>query len=294
MRIRLVGVLLLSPAGLAAIPASSSTEPVAIVYGLSGIVVGGLPSALKPLSLFNRLPSGALVHVGASSQLYLALFNGKRFELGPNARATVSETDLVEDSGPVRRLAAVPALPHLASPTVGGNRSRYGAIRVRGAQITGLYPNGDAVALADRTVLRFTPVPGLERYEVELKDDNGQTILKLSSDSSTASVRPGMLRPGSHYLWTVRAGNQTGETVSASAAFVTLSRDLESSRTALEGALSQAGDAASLALLAEVDRSLGLLWESREELRLAVEKSPKDAALRASFENVQRQVPVDH
>lgn len=54
--------------------------------------------------------------------------------------------------------------------------------------------------------------------------------------------------------------------------------------------MEKAGDSASLALLGEIDRSLGLLFEAWESFRAALERSPDDAALRAALEGAERQM----
>ena len=59
-------------------------------------------------------------------------------------------------------------------------------------------------------------------------------------------------------------------------------------RAVLEESLEAGGDASSLALLAEIDRSLGLLVEAREKFRAAVARAPGDVALRQALDRLER------
>jgi hypothetical protein len=58
------------------------------------------------------------------------------------------------------------------------------------------------------------------------------------------------------------------------AVFSTLSADNAKRRAALKTNVGQSGDRSLLALMAELDRSLGLQWEACEELKAALGQSP--------------------
>ncbi len=73
---------ILSLAVLVAMPAAGASEPVAIVYSLSGEVALAAPhTGHRPLRLFDRLPSRAVVKVGRGSRLALAFTSGLRYEM---------------------------------------------------------------------------------------------------------------------------------------------------------------------------------------------------------------------
>jgi hypothetical protein len=57
-------------------------------------------------------------------------------------------------------------------------------------------------------------------------------------------------------------------------------------RAALKTAVELSGDADSLALLAEIDRRLGLLREAREEFGAALERASAREAVRAAIAQI--------
>lgn len=261
------------------------SQPVAIVYSLAGEATVALPGAgSRPLRLFERLPANAAVEVGAASRLALAFFNGRRYQLGERARVTVGPRDLASQTGPVQPLRQVPPLPGLA-PIAKGDQpgSRAGAVRIRTERITGLYPHGGTATLSDATTLRFAGVDGGAMYGVEVHDRQGNTIFEVETTATAIALPPSILRPGSRYDWTVRTIERAGPVAQGRASFESLATDLAQAREALREALAGERDGASLALLAEVDWSLGLLAESRDGLRTAVRASPEDSRLAADL-----------
>ena len=269
-----------------------SSGPAALVYSLQGEATLTVPSEeRRPLRLFDRLPAGATVEAGPGSRLALAFANGRRYELGDRSRATLGPADLSVRSGPVRPLPSVPPLPRL-SPIAQEEQpgSRAGAVRIRAERITGLYPRRGAATLAGVTSLRFEPVEGGGKYAVEVHDRQGNVIFSTETTRSVADLSAGLLQPGLRYDWTVRTVERVGSVAKGEASFITLPRQTAEARKALQKAVEAAGDGASLALLAEVDRSLGMLIEAREELRMAVERSPEDAALAEELAGIERQM----
>ena len=92
-------LLLVQPAG-AGLPARN--RPVALVYALEGEAAQAEPSrVLRPIRLYDRLAKGAVVTTGADGRLSLAFVNGRRYELGPDSRATFSAADLAQRSGSI-------------------------------------------------------------------------------------------------------------------------------------------------------------------------------------------------
>jgi hypothetical protein len=156
-------------------------------------------------------------------------------------------------------------------------------VRIRAETIAGLYPCRGAATLAERTVLRFAPVDGGRKYRVEVNDRRGNLIFEVEASTSTVTVPAGILRPGTRYDWIVRTIEREGPAAQGKAGFVTLSASVAKAREALRKALTADGDGASLALLAEIDWSLGLFNEALDELRAAAVASPGDILLAANL-----------
>jgi CHAT domain-containing protein/Tfp pilus assembly protein PilF len=289
------GLLCLLFCDVSAQGARDSAEPVALVYWLRGEATLTVPSEeRRPLRLFDRLPAGATVEVGPGSRLALAFANGRRYELGERSRAMLGPADLSLRSGPVRTLPSVPPLPRLL-PIAEEERPGLsaGAVRIRAERFAGLYPRRGAAALAGVTVLRFEPVEGAGKYGLEVQDRQGNVVFAIEVTASPVSLPAEVLQPGTHYHWTVRTLERVGPVAKGEADFVTLPSGLAQKRETLRTAVEAAGDGASLVLLAEVDRSLGMLIESRDGLRAAVEKSPGDAALAEELAVIERQLEED-
>jgi hypothetical protein len=274
----------------AAAVASAGGEPVAIVYSLSGTAwIQPSSGARQKAERFAWLSADAAVDVEAQSTLLLAFVSGSRYELGPGARATLaSDGTLRAPKGPVRALDSVPPLPRLA-PLAERPPARAGALRIRGARIAGLYPGPEASAVPDNTVLSFEPLPGSTSYKVQVEDESGNAVFSAETQTASILVSPGVLRPGSRYHWTVRSlgGTAAGR---GEADFETASAETLASRETLRRSLQGGGDAASLALLAEVDARLGLLKEAQEGFRAALARSPGDASLEAALARVDRRM----
>ena len=274
----------------AAAAAAAGGEPVAIVYSLSGSAwIQPSSGARQKAERFAWLSADASVDVGAGSTLLLAFVGGSRYELGPGARATLaSDGTLRAPTGPVRPLASVPPLPRLA-PLAERPPTRAGALRIRGTRIAGLYPHLDASAIPDQAVLSFEPLPGSTGYKVQVEDESGNAVFSAETQTASILVSPGVLRPASRYHWTVRSlgGTAAGR---GDADFETASAETLASREALRSSLQGGGDAASLALLAEVDARLGLLKEAREGFRAALARSPGDASLEAALTRVEQRM----
>jgi hypothetical protein len=293
-RVTGLGALLcLLPCGPVSAGEQGPGKPVALVYSLAGEAALVVPTqSRRPLRLFARLPAGATVEVAAGSRLAMAFANGLRYELGERSRVRLGPAGLAARSGPVRPLPRVPPLPRIlpiAEEDQAGPRA--GAVRVRTERIAGLYPCHGAAVLAGATGLRFQPVDGAVRYQVEVHDRQGNVVFETETPFSVVDLPAGALQPGRRYGWTVRTVERVGPVAKGEAEFVTLLARSAVEREALRRAVEAAGDGASLALLAEVDRSLGLLAEARDELREAVRASPKDAALAADLAALERRLP---
>lgn len=264
-------------------------KPVALVYSLVGGAVLTEPSkAPQSLRLFDRLVAGTTVEVASGARLALAFANGRRYELGGISKATIGRADLSSRSGPVRPLPTFPPLPHLSPIAEEENPGlSAGAVRIRSERITGLYPRHGAATLAGETTLRFDPVEGGGKYRVEVQDRQGRIV--FSTETTDPTVNTGKtLKTGMRYDWTVRTIERVGSVATGQATFLTLPSVEAKGRGALREAVESAGDGPSLALLAEIDRSLGLWGEALDELRTAVRKSPGDANLAKVLAEVER------
>lgn len=271
----------------------AASRPVAIVYSLEGEASLAAPGASRrPLRLFERLAAKTTLEVGPGSRLALAFLNGRRYELGERSRVALGRQDLAFRAGPVQPLPPLPPLPGLA-PIARADQpgSRAGAVRIRTEPVAGLYPGGGAATLAAATTLRFEPVDGGRTYRVEVHDRQGETVFKTETAASAVTLPPGVLRPGARYGWTVRTVERAGPVAQGKASFLTLSARNSKGREALRQALRGERDPAALALLAEVDWSLGLWAEARDELHTAVEGSPGDARLAANLAERERRLP---
>ena len=274
-----------------AVPAMAKAEThrsVAIVYSLSGkasiTTTGG---ASRPVRLLDHLSSGTTVTVGPSSRLAMAFMNGLRYELGERSRVTLGPRDLASRTGPVRALSRVPPLPCL-SPIATKDRPgpRAGAVRIRGERIPGLYPRRGATALVEATVLRFSPVAGARGYRIEVQGVQGLTVFRADTESPPVKVPAGTLHPGLGYLWTVRTLDRPGAVARGEAALVTLDKEVSQAREEARKVLAAEGPG-SMPLLAEIDRSLGLLLESGEDLKAALNEKPGDPALRGALAEIE-------
>jgi hypothetical protein len=276
----------------AALEARTPARPAALVYWLAGeAALTGPPEGRRPLRLFDRIAAGTVVEVGPSSRLALAFVSGLRYELGELSRVTLGAKNLTSRSGPVRLLPVVPPLPRLLpiaeedSPGL-----RAGAVRIRSEKIERLYPDHGVATLARATTLRFGLVEGAGKFRVEVQDHQGDVVFATETGTSVVNLPSGVLKPGTRYRWTVRTVERVGPVVTGNADFVTLPRRTAEAREALRRAVETAGDGASLVLLAEVDRNLGLLVEACDELRTAVRASPEDAELGAALAELERRL----
>lgn len=287
--VRLWFVVTSFAAAAVAAPAFSADAPIAIVSQLEGTAhVTATSSPRASVALFDWIPRGASVEIAPGSKAVIAFANGKRWELGERAKVTVDESGVTSSTGTVRQLASLPPMPVIA-PVASNGSHRAAATRIRGSKLEGLYPNESAVTLADETVLRFSPDAGASRYRIEVESENGDTVFHADTDSTSVVISPGILKAGARYYWKVRTLDKIGSTARGEAEFATLAADKAESRAALKKALLATADAPSLALLAEIDRSLGLLHEAEAGLQAAIAKSPNDAALRVALERVRRE-----
>lgn len=292
-RLAAFAALCLFPWGSAAMGARAPAKPVALVYSLTG-EAAMLHEKRQSLRLLDRLQAGTVVEVGPSSRLALAFANGRRYELGERSQATLGKSDLTSRSGPVRPLPAIPPLPALL-PIAPEDRAglRAGAVRIRAERIAGLYPRRGAATLAGATVLRFEPAEGAGKYQVEVQDRHGNVVFATETAASPVKVPAGVLQSGVRYDWTVRTIERVGPVARGEADFVTLPARMAETREALRKTVERAGDRESLVLLAEMDRTLGMLIEARTELWAVLRGAPVDAVLLEALADVEHRLEED-
>ena len=280
-----LGAIAALPLGSAA-GAAGAAEPIAIVYSLTGKASFAAPHAgRRSLRLFDRLPAGTTLEAGPRSRLALAFVNGLRYELGERSRARLGPRGLASRIGLVRPLSPLPAhlLPIAARDHPG---PRAAAIRVRAEEISGLYPLGGAAVLVETTVLRFRPVAGATRYRIAVQDGRGRTVFAATVESPPVKVPAGKLRAGLTYSWTVQTVDRPGPIARGEAELVTLDAGVARAREKARKMLVAEGPD-SLQLLAEIDRSLGLLLEARDELGAALREKPGDPVLREALARIE-------
>src|SRR5262249_47059843 len=130
----------------------------------------------------------------------------------------------------------------------------------------GLAPGRDNRTLAESTVLSFEPVgPGC-RYRVDVEAEDGREVLHVETEAARIPIAADVLAPGRQYAWTVHAVDQAGWSLRADSRFSTLSASEAEARAALKAAAGSSNDWNVTALLAEMDRSLGLLTEAQEDV----------------------------
>lgn len=282
----LVAVALL-PLGFAA-GAAGAAEPIAIVYSLTGKASFAAPHAdRRSLRLYDRLPAGTTLEAGPRSRLELAFLNGLRYELGARSRARLGPRDLASRSGLVRPIPATPPLPWLSSISAKDRPgARAGAVRIRSESIAGLYPRRDATTLAQETVLRFQPVAATPRYRVEVQDDRGRAVFATETAEAAVRLPAEILQPGLRYRWTVSTVERAGPVARGEAEIVTLDTGVARAREEARKMLVAEGPD-SLQLLAEIDRSLGLLLEARDEMEAALREKPGDPGLREALARIE-------
>jgi hypothetical protein len=289
-------VMAVCPAGGFLAQERPVVEMAAIISALSGeasVIMPGDPPK-KPLHLFDWLPAGSMLEVGANSRLIIAFSNGSRYQMEAGAKGTLAGGALKALTGTVRALPAFPPMPRLAAIGRAAQAgAKSGAVRIRGdraLQIRNLYPRADTAALPDETTLLFSPVRESARYKVELEDELGRSVFSAEIESASLTVPSGILKPGARYYWRVRTVEIVGPAARGESEFATLAPEEINKRAALKAGLREKGDAESLALLAEIDRRLGLLLEARNEFREALSKSPSDQTLRRMLEEIEKQL----
>jgi len=270
---------LLQPQLAAQEKATAGEKRAALISELTGSasIQERASAASAAVERFAAVSEGAMLSVRRESRATIVLSNGKRFVLDAGARATVLADRLTAISGSVEELPALPVLPRLVALEASAPKA-LGGVRLRSTAIVGLSPSNGS-ALASRATLRFKPVAGAATYHVEIEDEKGRAIFGVQTTSPEVRVPPDILTAGAAYYWTVRTLDRPGAQARGSAEFATLRAEEATAREHLLRRLHAEGDVSSVALLAAIDRHLGLYQEALEGFRAALTRSPDDRAL---------------
>lgn len=282
-------VLLVTGARSLTVAQEPSPAPlVALISELSGTATIRSPSGGPPVAAkrFDALSSGMSMEMGPTSRAVVILSNGDRFEFGANARATFTATGLASSSGPIETLPRLPALPKLASLDESGPKGPPGSVRVRGERIPGLRPFGTVMLGARSLTLSFTPVSGASRYLVEVENADAQRIARGETTRPEFVVPAGVLAPGGKYYWTVQTLDKVGGAARGAGQFKILSSEDARARAALHASLTSPSSE-SVALLAEIDRRLGLYAEALAGFRAALAGAPRDPAILQAIHSIE-------
>jgi hypothetical protein len=272
-----------------------SPEAVAVVAAASGKVSAADCGKVTTVRRFDWLPDGCIVDVAAGSSLTLAFADGTRHGLAERTKAVLNAGGPRALVGTIRALEAFPPMPRVGLDPRADPGPRAGAVRIRdgdGAFTGGLYPQEGAVVLPASTVVSFPSIGGVKAV-IELEDESGRVVLMAQTEATSLAVPAGILKPASRYWLRVRTVDRTGSTVVGHARFATLgAADIER-RAAFKNSIEARGDAESLALLAEVDRHLGLLAEARREFQDVLAKFADDAVVRQALADLERGMAAD-
>lgn len=264
------------------------TAIVCFLEGKAKLVDPGVKES-RDLQLFDWLRAGAAIETSDETRMVVAFANGDRYELRGKVKATLKKNGFASASGTLVELSTVSCMPQIVSLAAESKPgSGLTGIRLRGTkrELAGLYPSQGSAALADETVLRFTPLEGVEKYRVQLGDEWGNKLLSVETISSEVTVSPGILKPGARYLWRVLTLDKTRPSTAADAEFFTLSAEQAKIHNAFRSQVLESKDAAQLLLLAQLESVLNLRKEACTTLREAQGLVPQNAEIKKAIERM--------
>lgn len=269
----------------------AANERTAIVCFLEGkaTLFDVVAKESRDLQLFDWLGAGAVIEANDAARIVLAFANGDRYELKGKIKATLKMNGFASTSGTPVKLSAVPVMPRivaLAAESKPG--SGLSAIRLRGAKraLTGLYPAEGCSAVANETILSFTPLENIEKYRVELEDEWGNRLLAVETDSAEVVVSPGILKPGSRYYWWVVTLDNIKPSTAAEAEFSTLSVEQANFLNAFKKQVEPTKDVTQLLLFSQLESVLNLRKEACATLREAQQLSPENTEIAKALERM--------
>jgi hypothetical protein len=246
-------------------PQAAAASSVAMIARAAGDITVESRAGARKAVRFERLAGGEVIRTARGAEAVLVFRTGARVRLGEASRARIAGDRAIRIDGTLETLPPVPPVPVVAP--VAGAGTTITAVRIRAGGLTLVSPPDDAVTLAPSTVLEFTPV-ATEAYDVEIEGPDAAVVHRVRTRETRLVVPAGPLRPGTAYRWRVTARLATGFSLSGEGRFRTLASEAADARETLRRGL-PAGDADALALLAEVDLTLGLMEEALAGFRAA-------------------------
>lgn len=214
-------------------------------------------SGARALRLFDRVAEGDTIRLRGDAEVVLVFRSGARVRMAGVGEARVRAGAVDAKAGFAESLAPLPTVP-LVAPVAGAGTATA-AVRVRAEGLRATVPAAGETIAGTAVTLAYEPA-GAQSYDVEVTRPNATVAFRQLTSATTTVVPAEHLEPGTTYHWRVTARWPTGFAASADGMFRTLSADSAKERTALRAAVGEA-DAASRALLAEVDFTLGL-WRA--------------------------------
>jgi hypothetical protein len=267
--------------------APRSKEPVAIVAAVSGSVTAtDASNARRSLRLFDRLEVSHTIETGRDADATLIFRSGLRVKVMGASRVKVESDGLVTVSGSTTTLAPVPTVP-LISPVTGAGTT-ITAVRIRAGTIGGLSPAHGVATLTDRTVLAFAAVAVVE-YDVEIEAPDASLVFRTQTAETRVAVPPTVLRPGRIYRWRVVARSPAGFERRGEGQFRTLDEPSARLRARFREAF-PGPDAEALALLAEIDWTLGLWGEALSGFHAARSAGATDIVIAERIADIERRL----
>jgi len=271
--------VLVLPTARPAQAVTTVAEPaVAMVSFLAGSARIQRSGRLKKVALFDPLRVGDVLVSQHDSNVVIGFANGTRYRLHGDFRAVIAADGLQPKRGEIEALETVSAMPDLLPLAADTARSASaGAVPLRHntSDLFKLYPaTGDALP-ATGAVLRFTAIPGIEHYRVEVQNRDGYTILSLQTLQPKVDVSPGVLEAGASYHWQVRTLDSDLPSMAISASFRTLdTAEIRERQALLRQTASNHAGADLILVLAALDRHLGLRREACLGLQRAASLQP--------------------
>jgi hypothetical protein len=274
---------------------ASGKATVALIYKLEGRaeVIAAAGDEPRPAVLYDWLRVGDEVRVSADGLAAVVFSSGARYELRGPAVAELAADGFQRTEGKVEARTPLAPLPR-DSGILRSNDfadTKLGGVVLRGSGIAWMYPRRGAATIAGQTSLRLGEgTEGGMGFRIVLEDENGAVLLHTVVKNDVLSLAPDLLVEGRRYFWRAIALGETGTTGSAEGEFRTLDSVRSSERQSFQESMESTTDPYLIALGAEADRSLGLLWESREGFCRAHRLVPEDLTLGHKCEELESEL----
>jgi hypothetical protein len=217
--------------------------------------------------LYDWLSVGDEVRVSPNGVAALLFNSGARYELTGRAVAELAADGFQRTEGKVEARTPLAPLPRNSKTLLSNElaNTKLGGVVLRGSAIPWIYPRRGATTIAGRTSLRVGEgTEGSIGYRIVVEDEDGAVVLHSVVKDTVVSLSPTLLIEGRRYSWRALALSETGTKGFAEGEFDTLDSVRSAERQSFHDSIASTSDPYLIALGAEADRSLGLLWESRE------------------------------